>query len=136
MSSAIQRVFTQVHSAQGLPFPNTVAALLALGVTRYHVDYSGQCVTTYTQSPGQVERVSFPAPTVQSDARWHADGVVQAVRRVQAGKTTYHEFSQECVDAGVCGYFAFLTGKNVMYYGSQGDVHVEHFPTTAPKNAD
>lgn len=136
MASPIQRVFAQVHSTKGLAFPNTVAALVALGVTRYHVDYTGQCVTAYTQSPGQVERMPFPAPIVQPEATWHTDGVARALRRVQTGETKYDEFAQECVDAGVCGYFAFLTGKNVLYYGSQGQVHVERFPGTVAKNAD
>lgn len=129
MATPIQRIFAQVHSPKGLPFPNTVSALTALGVIRYHVDYVSEAVTAYKTSTEEVERIAFPAPPrTISNAIWNMESVVSAIRNVQQGKTTYSEFAQECVEAGVCGYLAFLTGQNVLYYGSQGDVHVEWFP--------
>jgi len=30
--------------------------------------------------------------------------------------------------AGVIAYWAFLTGRKVMYFGRKGEVHVEEFP--------
>lgn len=146
-TTAIQKVFAQVHSASGLPFPSTVAALLALGVSRYHIDYSAGIATTYKTSPDddaannsnsavEIEQVSISSPAMSSSSRtpWSKAGVVTAIKRVQAGETKYKEFAQECVDSGVMGYLAFLAGKNVLYYGRDGDVHVEWFPGSGPKD--
>jgi uncharacterized protein YbcV (DUF1398 family) len=136
-ASAIQKIFAQVHSASGLTFPNTVSALNALGVARYHVDYTAGTATTYKSSPQdngvEVEQVSITSPVMSSRTPWSKDGVVMAIRRVQAGQTKYKEFSQECVDSGNTGYLAFLVGKNVLYYGPDGDFHIEWFPGSGPK---
>ncbi|KIW79745.1 hypothetical protein Z517_06359 [Fonsecaea pedrosoi CBS 271.37] len=152
----VQRVFAQVHSSSGLRFPETVAALLALGVTRYHVDYVAGTTTTYaptsaakrTTGSSQLENtiahetevIATPTPLHTTTpsvtpftpsmvfSAWNAPALTLAIARIQANKTTYAEFSRECIAAGVAGYMAFLAGKRVLYYGCDGDVHVEWFP--------
>lgn len=132
----IQNVFAKVHSPEGLPFPHTVAALLALGVTRYHVDYVERTATTYkpdgTTEGYEIEHAAIPSPAIPCRTAWNKDAVVKAIQRVQRGETKYAEFSRECIDAGVAGYLSFLAGKRVLYYGGQGDVHTEYFPGTGP----
>ncbi|OAP61480.1 hypothetical protein AYL99_03683 [Fonsecaea erecta] len=149
----VQAVFAKVHhSTPGLTFPKTVAALLQLGVTRYHVDYSAHTTTTYAprkstsatatatdtdaDTPSiETEQIAIPAPSAglfKPDTPWDAAALTRAIRRVQRGETVYAEFARECVDAGVAGYFAFLTGRRVLYYGRDGDVHVEWFPGAGP----
>ncbi|KIW29447.1 uncharacterized protein PV07_05261 [Cladophialophora immunda] len=145
----IQGVFAKVHSASGLTFPETVASLLKLGVTRYHVDYVARTTTTYTprstptsaddNAPTttiETEHVAIPAPAVTPGTAWDQAGLARAIRRVQARETVYAEFARECVDAGVAGYLAFLAGKRVLYYGLDGDVHVEWFPGARPKDQE
>lgn len=39
------------------------------------------------------------------------------------------------MEAGVQGYFAFLRGKRVTYFGRQGDQHTEWFPGSAPSSS-
>jgi len=139
--TAIQKVFAQVHSPSGFTFPQTVAALLALGVTRYHIDYTARTATAYKPNDGtdgntQIETdvSAIPAPTVVPGTAWRQEGVVAAIRRIQSDKAmTYAQFAQECVDSGVVGYLAFLTGKQVLYYSADGDVHVEWFPGAGPQ---
>ena len=136
----VAKVFAQVHSP-GLPFPKTVAALLALSVTRYHVDYASALVTTYSSTtPSKTittEQVHSPSPKVKSGTPWSQDGIVNAIKRVQSGQTaTYEEFSGEIIDAGGAGYIAFLTGQCVLYYGHEGDMHVEWFPGAGPKQSE
>lgn len=190
MSTPIQQIFAKVHSSasvagSGLTFPQTVAALLALGVTRYHVDYTAGMVTTYTpatatapataspstpDAPGTddysdhdssitasamamrgIEQIplptsisistplskasmsSTPSPVPRpSGGRWTQSGVQDAIRRAQTGAFPggYTDFSRACIDAGVVGYIAFLHGQRVLYYGGEGDVHIEHFPAS------
>lgn len=144
----IQKVFAQVHSPRGMAFPQVVAALVALGVTRYHIDYVASTATTYkpastgsstsaaneAEMEVEVESLKIPSPAVSANM-WNQAGLANAIRRVQNRETTYGEFAQQCVDAGVVGYLAFLTGKRVLYYGSRGDMHVEWFPGAGPKEA-
>jgi uncharacterized protein YbcV (DUF1398 family) len=142
--SPIAKIFAQVHSPSGLRFPETVAALLALGVMRYHVDYTSSLVTTYsatttTTSKATMMTEQIPVPThdlhiTTPDARpWDQTGIKTAIKRAQAGESaTYADFSREIIAAGAVGYFAFLAGKRVVYYGQEGDVHVEWFPGAGP----
>ena len=44
----------------------------------------------------------------------------------------YPEFVKQATAAGVVGYWAFLTGKKVIYFGRKGEQHAEEFPR--PKN--
>ncbi|KIX94154.1 uncharacterized protein Z520_10180 [Fonsecaea multimorphosa CBS 102226] len=140
----VQAVFARVHSPTSLTFPEVVASLLKLGVTRYHVDYISRTTTTYTPKKAtsstdaetiSTEQIAIPAPSaagVKPSTAWDAAALTRALRRVQAGETVYAEFAREVVDAGVTGYFAFLEGKRVLYYGLNGDVYVEWFPGAGP----
>ena len=35
---------------------------------------------------------------------------------------------RQAAAAGVVAYWAFLTGRKVMYHGRKGDMHFEEFP--------
>ena len=58
------------------------------------------------------------------------DGValVAAIRGAQADTVRYPEFVKRSTAAGVIGYWAFLTGERVIYFGRKGEQHVEEFP--------
>jgi uncharacterized protein YbcV (DUF1398 family) len=55
-------------------------------------------------------------------------GIIAAVRAAQSDTIRYPEFVKRATAAGVIGYWAFLTGKKVIYFGRKGEVHVEEFP--------
>ena len=40
----------------------------------------------------------------------------------------YREFTRRAMAGGVQGYIAYLRGKRVMYWGRNGEQHVEWFP--------
>ena len=135
--SSIDSIWQQVHSEEGLPFPKTVAALLGLGVTRYAVDYVACAVTTYvTNSISEVTVTQIPdfyshqGSTSPSSTMfgWDESKLRDAIRRVQAGEGNYQDFANRMVQAGVVGYFTFLVGQRVMYYGEKGDTWMELFP--------
>jgi uncharacterized protein YbcV (DUF1398 family) len=136
MNSALRKeihlVWGTVHSPSGLAFPQTVAALVKLGVQRYHVDYIASTVTAYAGGEADVFEIPKHAPVSAQLQPWDASGVVAAIREVQAGKVMYPEFSRLVVAAGVTNYFAFLEGKRVVYVGALGDMHTEWFPGSKP----
>lgn len=139
LSQSIQAVWHKVHSAQGLPFPQTVSALMALGVTRYHIDYVASTATAYVSNAetGAVEVDIADIPSYfqpqHASSKWNEEGVVDAIRRVQKGEVTYAQFATQCIEAGVTNYFAYLEGKRVVYFGALGDAHVEWFPGAGPR---
>jgi uncharacterized protein YbcV (DUF1398 family) len=55
-------------------------------------------------------------------------GLVAAIRGAQADTVRYPEFVKRSTSAGVIGYWAFLTGRRVIYFGRKGEQHIEEFP--------
>lgn len=55
-------------------------------------------------------------------------GIVAAIRGAQADTIRYPEFVTLSTAAGVIGYWAYLTGKKVIYFGRKGEFPVEEFP--------
>lgn len=47
----------------------------------------------------------------------------------------FRVFCERAMRAGVQGYFAFLRGQRVTYFGRQGDQHTEWFPGVRPGDA-
>jgi uncharacterized protein YbcV (DUF1398 family) len=128
---AIHQVWADVHSSAGLPFPTTVARLLALGVQRYHIDYVASTATAYVgQSCDAAEIPSHSTPSAMSP--WDESKLTAAIKKAQAGEGNYIDFSTQAIEAGVTDYFAYLEGKKVVYMGAMGDVHIEWFPGSGP----
>jgi hypothetical protein len=66
--------------------------------------------------------------------RYHAvmDNITPVSCKCYLLTPPYREFTRRAMEAGVQGYFAFLTGKRATYLGRTGDQHVEWFPGAAP----
>lgn len=127
VSNEIRQVWQEVHSPNGLPFPQTVERLLRLGVERYHVDYTAKTITAYVGRDVDVAQVGTLA-TIEGAPSWSPEKVKESIRKVQSGSISYTEFSKGIIDGGVTNYWAYLAGKRVMYMGRYGDFHVELFP--------
>lgn len=112
----------------GLTFPEIVGRLSAIGVERYHADYSRQEITYYFPN-GE----SIVAPTPHSShataIEFSSSAVEAAVLQSQRGEHTYLEFLRKTMAAGCVGYFVQITGRRVLYFGRHGESHVEHFPS-------
>jgi hypothetical protein len=57
--------------------------------------------------------------------------LVAAIRAAQADEIRYPEFLKRAVAAGTAAYWAFLTGKRVIYFGRNGEFHVEEWSSLA-----
>ncbi|KAF2257303.1 hypothetical protein BU26DRAFT_514002, partial [Trematosphaeria pertusa] len=148
--TSLYSIWAAVHSPSGLPFPTTVARLTSLGITRYRVDYVARTITAYRPSPVQptsdpptsssaaalpsfaADTAPFPTAHLYALGSWDKEGVVKAIRRAQAGEGNYIEFSEAVVAAGVTDYTCYIEGKNVVYAGEKGEMHVEWFPGAGP----
>ena len=114
------------------PFPEIVGKLIAAGVEYYHVDYVGMRKTFY--GPGGdavVTPITFEGMP-QVGAAFDTVALQAAIVDSQCHGQKFREFSRRAIEAGVQGYFAFLRGKRVTYWGRGGDQHTEWFPEAVP----
>ena len=114
------------------PFPEIVGKLIAAGVEYYHVDYVGLRKIFY--GPGGDTVVTpltyegLPPVGAQFDAAALRAAIVDSQNHGQK----FRDFTRRAMSAGVQGYFAFLRGKRVTYWGRSGDQHTEWFPGANP----
>ena len=115
-----------------ISFPEVVSQLVAAGVEYYHVDYVGMRKAFYS-ADGDVVVTTI---NFEGLPRIAADFDVAALRAnildSQQKGQKYRDFTRRAMAAGTQGYFAFLRGKRVTYFGRQGDQHTEWFPGAEP----
>lgn len=113
-------------------FPEVVGQLLTAGVEYYHVDYVSRRQTFYSAA-GDAVVTPIPyegLPPVATD--FDVLALRADVLDSQRHNQPYRDFTRRAMAAGVQGYFAFLRGKRVTYFGRQGDQHTEWFPGAEP----
>lgn len=114
--------------ANALTFPEIVGRLTSAGVERYHADYCRQEITYYLPD-GESAVVATPHPAHPIAAAFSASAVEAAIRQSQRNEHTYLDFLRKTQSAGCVGYFVQLTGRRALYFGRNGEVHMEPFPT-------
>lgn len=127
---AIRNVLAESNAGK-LIFPQVVQRLLAAGTASYFVDAVRAEHTAYlVDGTTLVEKMHLALDPVAP--QFSKTDLVAAIRAAQRDEIRYPEFMRRSSAAGVVAYWAFLTGKKVMYFGAQGDFHVEHFPGAQP----
>jgi len=118
-----------------MSFPEVVGQLLAAGVEYYHVDYVGMRKTFYSAEGGVVVTpINYEGlPPVAAD--FDAAALREDILDSQRNNQPYRDFTRRAMAAGAQGYFAFLRGKRVTYFGRQGEQHTEWFPGAGPAKA-
>jgi len=110
-----------------LTFSEIVGQLTEIGIERYHADYSRQEITYYLPD-GDSLVVATPHPSHPTPTEFSASDVEDSVRQSQRNEHTYLDFIRKTMSAGCVGYFVQITGRRVIYFGRNGESHVEHFP--------
>jgi uncharacterized protein YbcV (DUF1398 family) len=115
-----------------MPFPIIVGQLIETGVEYYHVDYVSLRKTFYS-SGGETVITPIPyegLPQVAAD--FDLAALRAAILDSQQNGQHYRDFTKRAMLAGVQGYFAFLRGQRVTYWGRSGAQHTEWFPGANP----
>lgn len=129
-TKAIHDVLAESEAGK-LIFPEVVRRLLEAGVESYFADLAKREETFYMPDGNtHVEKMTL-SPTAIAE-EFSASGIVSAIRAAQTDTIRYPEFVKRATAAGVIGYWAFLTGKKVIYFGRKGEFHVEEFPRARP----
>lgn len=111
-------------------FPECVSSLLEVGVESYLVNFARMEKSTYgLNGETHMQTMSLPASPIAET--FATDTLIFALRAAQRDEIRYPEFVKRAKAAGVEAYWAFLTGKRVVYLGRKGEVHVEEFPKAA-----
>ena len=117
-----------IATQQGkMTFPQVVKGLLEVGVESYLVDFATKQKTHYLSdgSTYTVPMILEPGPIAPE---FSSSDLVAAIRGAQADTVRYPEFVKRSTAAGVIGYWAYLTGERVIYFGRKGEQHIEEFP--------
>ena len=118
--------------AGAISFPEVVGQLLATGVEYYQVDYVGMKKTFYNADGNMVVTPIDYEGLPPVSAEFSHEAMKANILDSQRNGQNYRDFTRRSMEAGVQGYFAFLRGKRVTYFGRQGDQHTEWFPGAAP----
>jgi uncharacterized protein YbcV (DUF1398 family) len=110
-----------------MTFPQVVGQLIAVGVERYHADYSRQEITYYLPDGDSLVVAASHEPHA-TGKEFSAAAVEAAVRQSQQGQHSYVDFVRKTMAAGCVGYFVQISGRRVLYFGRNGECHVDHFP--------
>ena len=114
-----------------LTFPEVVGMLVNAGVESYFADLLRGEETFYT-TDGETHREQMTLPPTKIAGNFSQPALVAAIRAAQADQIRYPEFVKQATAAGTIGYWAFLVGKKVIYFGRQGEMHIEKFPNAKP----
>lgn len=126
----IHHVLTEAHAGR-ITFPEVVKHFLDVNVESYFVDLRARQDILYLNNGATLaEPLDLDyGPIAQQFSK---PAIVAALRAAQRDEIRYPEFMRRAAAAGVVAYWAMLTGKRVLYFGRQGDIHVEWFPGTRP----
>jgi uncharacterized protein YbcV (DUF1398 family) len=122
----IHEVLAETQAGK-LIFPEVVRRLSEVGVESYLCDLATGAETFYmSDGTTHIEKMTLPLSPIAE--QFSAPGIVAAIRGAQSDTIRYPEFMKRSAAAGIIAYWAFLTGKKVIYFGRKGESHTEEFP--------
>jgi uncharacterized protein YbcV (DUF1398 family) len=118
---------TQGSENDTLNFPQVLGKLMEAGIESYLCDLRRSTKTYYLPDGASIE---LEAHDVGAPVAEHFDAarVESAVRQSQRGEHNYKQFCEKIVAAGCAGYIVTLLGRRAVYFGRDGQMHVEIFP--------
>jgi uncharacterized protein YbcV (DUF1398 family) len=127
MNTDVMQSTLRDSEAGTITFPEVVAALSAANTEGYYKDLLRREVTYYLADGSThsepLTLAAHPVPAVFSQ-----DALVAAIRAAQRDEVRYPDFIVRAIEAGTAAYRVFINGRRVIYFGRNGDIHVEHFP--------
>lgn len=109
-------------------FPYLAETLRRAGVTRNFWSLPA-CQSIFLTNNGPVVTQGTPLVTGMTDVpSFDREALISALRRDQAGESTFPEFLAASWRAGVVRYDVDFTARTVAYYGCNGEEYVEGYP--------
>ncbi len=133
MSKAIENLQNAIKNATAIRpkaggFPYLAETLRRAGVTR-NIWVLPACEALYLTNEGPVVMQGTPLLSGTFDVpAFDKEALIRALRKDQAGESTFHEFLEGSWRAGVVRYDVDLVARTVTYYGCDDDSYVEGYP--------
>ncbi len=110
------------------PFPQVVQKLAGAGVRSYDADLVRLRKTYYDEANATAEEAMPLKPSPAIATGFDKAGVAATVRDIQQGRIGYPEFLRRIMSAGCARYSVYIGGRKAIYFGRDGDFHIEEFP--------
>ena len=110
------------------PFPQVVQKLAGAGVRSYTADLVRLNNTYYGADRDSMDEALPLAAGPRIADTFDKDSVAGTVRAIQQGQIGYAEFLHQIMAAGCSRYSVFIGGRKAIYFGRDGDWHIENFP--------
>jgi uncharacterized protein YbcV (DUF1398 family) len=111
------------------PFPQVVQRLASAGVRSYDADLVKLRKTYYDAGNDTAEERMPLTSSPAIPAGFDKAGVAATVRDIQQGRIGYPEFLRRIMSAGCSRYSVYIGGRKAIYFGRDGDFHIEDFPS-------
>ncbi|HEX3216797.1 MAG TPA: DUF1398 family protein [Aestuariivirgaceae bacterium] len=123
---------TRLAFANQMPFPASVTELQKIGVERYTADLV-RLEKIHYAAGGESVIEPLPLTDVPEIAETFSEhAVIAALEAIQERRTDYPQFLRQIMKAGCTQYAVYLAGRKTIYFGRNGEFHVEAFPPAAP----
>ena len=136
MSKAIDNLEAALRwAASGRPkvggFPYLAEILRRAGVTR-NLWHLPACQSLFHTQDGPILIQGTPLRQGPLDVPpFNREALITALRRDQAGESTFPEFLEAAWRAGVLSYEVDFIARTVAYYGCSGEEYIEAYPAVA-----
>ncbi len=126
INAVIQSTFDSSNQGR-IHFGQAISQLEAVHVEAYHVDYRAGRSTYYLPNDETMDLAFAPVGTAIASS-FDGEAIRAAIRGAQQGTVMYPEFKRLSQNGGCVGYTVWIAGRQVTYFGRNGETHVERFP--------
>ena len=127
-NATLRNCLTQAFAGR-MTFPETVMRMLETGVERYDADLT-RLQKMHHGVDGATHAEVIPlanAPAIPTE--FSSAGTCRRPSRPSCQKEiAYPEFLRRIMAAGTASYSVYLNGRKAIYFGRNGDFHVEPLP--------
>lgn len=125
----IEEIAKSSHDGK-INFLQQVEKLEAEGLEAYYVDLvRGEW--RYYMTSGESHIIKTHEDFPQATEKFTAEQIQQALRQVQTKQINYGQFLGQILRAGCPAYAVYIKGRQVIYFGRRGEMHIEKMPPLA-----
>ncbi len=117
---------TILSDEEKITFPEVIHRLMKAGIELYYADLLHSSKTYYAGNTAHAVACLKKHGKVADS--FNSEGVVRAIKQIQSGEIKYQEFIRKIMDSGVVCYMVFVKGRKAIYFGRNGEQHIEEFP--------
>ena len=109
-------------------FPYLAESLRQAGVVKYYFDVTSMTVVYVTDRGDVLQPGSLPRSEKAVIPPYDETALIDAIRTDQRGESTFPEFIEASLRAGVIRYEVDSVVRTCTYFGARGERYVEDYP--------